>query len=267
VVGAFTLEGEAGQVRETLSKLMHVLTQLAEPAPQSVQGGPPQAEHPPAPVPAGGIEKLSYSSLALLFRCSYAFHLKQAGVIPAESEEIKRGKDFHKAVAAVLRGEQYDAEYEETRTQLGYVQETIDYLRSQPDLRVEPRAELEVEGVVWEGYADAIAGDTIYEFKTTARIPTEPSDSHRIQASLYASLFNAKKAKLIYVSQTRSKEFEIEPLAQVQEFLAQLTPLVKGGLPPLPTGLTHPYGCEGCGFRAACRYYQFLRGDGLSDLF
>ena len=276
---SLTLEGDVAQVQETLSKLMQVfaLPPSAQPPNAEPLGEPhgeaqiePQAEAPApdSPAPAeNGIHKLSYSSLALLFRCNYAFHLKRQGVEPAESEELRRGKDLHRAVAAALRGEAYDAEFAETATLLSYVQDTIEALRAAPDLRVEPRAEIEVGGVLWEGYADAIANETIYEFKTTSRIPTAPTDSHKIQASIYATLFGAKKAKLIYVSQTRMREFEIEPLPEVAELFSHLSTQVRDGVPPIPTGLTHPYGCEGCGYRAACKYFQFLQGEGFSEVF
>jgi CRISPR/Cas system-associated exonuclease Cas4 (RecB family) len=204
--------------------------------------------------------------LALLFRCAHAFHLKQAGIKPPPSEDQKLGTDFHAGIAAFLRGDEYIFEYPQNATRFGYVQELLTTLRSAPDLAVEPREVLEAGGIEWVGYADAIANGAIYEFKATKRLPTAPLDAHALQASVYAAMFGAEKAKIVYVSEKEAREFEVAPFAGVREFLADMAGQIKAGVPNIPTGLTHPWGCDRCEYRTHCRFYDFVRGNGVMEI-
>jgi CRISPR/Cas system-associated exonuclease Cas4 (RecB family) len=213
-----------------------------------------------------GLQHLSFSTLALLFRCAHAFHLKLAGIKPPPSEDQKIGTDFHAAITAFLRAEEYSFEYPQNEVRFGYIREQLATLRSAPDLAVEPRKTLEAGGMEWVGYADAIANGTIYEFKATKRLPTAPTDAHALQASVYAAMFGAEKAKIIYVSEKEAREFEVAPLAGVREFLADMAGQIKAGVPNIPTGLTHPWGCDRCEYRTHCRYYDFVRGNGIAEI-
>jgi hypothetical protein len=291
VRGTLIFEGESAEVGKQLRKLIDLL------APVGAEGGEPQAPAPPAPassVPTEGNEAgagdkgqpqhedtslngvhssngvegphLSFSTLALLFRCAHAFHLKQAGIKPPPSEDQKLGTDFHTGIAAFLRGEEIAFEYPQNEGRFGHIREFLSALRQAPDLAIEPREELEAGGIVWVGYADAIANGTIYEFKTTKRLPTAPSDAHALQASIYAAMFGAEKAKIVYVSEKEAREFDVAPFAGVREFLADMAGQIKAGVPNIPTGLTHPWGCDRCEYRTHCRFYDFVRGNGVTEI-
>jgi hypothetical protein len=291
VRGTLIFEGETAEVGKQLRKLIDLL------APVGAGGSEPQAPALPPPTssvstegndagtedkaqpqhegtPLNGVHSsngaagahLSFSTLALLFRCAHAFHLKQAGIKPPPSEDQKIGTDFHTGIAAFLRGEEYSFEYSQNEVRFGYIRDLLLALKQAPDLAVEPREELEAGGMVWVGYADAIANGTIYEFKTTKRLPTEPPDAHALQASVYAAMFGAQKAKIIYVSEKESREFDVAPFAGVWEFLADMAGQIKAGIPNIPTGLTHPWGCDRCEYRTHCRFYDFVRGNGVAEI-
>jgi CRISPR/Cas system-associated exonuclease Cas4 (RecB family) len=213
-----------------------------------------------------GLSHLSFSTLALLFRCAHAFHLKLAGIKPPPSEDQKIGTDFHAAIAAFLREEEYSFEYPQNEVRFGYIRERLAELRAAPDLAVEPRKELEAGGMEWVGYADAIANGTVYEFKATKRLPTAPPDAHALQASVYAAMFGAEKAKIVYVSEKEAREFDVAPFAGVREFLADMAKKIMAGVPNIPTGLTHPWGCDRCEYRGHCRFYDFVRGNGVIEI-
>ena len=209
---------------------------------------------------------LSFSTLALLFRCAHAFHLKLAGIKPPPSEDQKIGTDFHAGIAAFLRGGEYAFEYPQNEVRFGHIKELLSTLRQAPDLALEPREMLEAGGVEWVGYADAIANGTIYEFKSTKRLPTAPPDAHALQASVYAAMFGAEKAKIVYISEKEAREFDVAPFAGVREFLADMAKQIMAGVPNIPTGLTHPWGCDRCEYRPHCRFYDFVRGNGVAEI-
>ncbi len=213
-----------------------------------------------------GSPHLSFSTLALLFRCAHAFHLKLAGIKPPPSEDQKIGTDFHAGVAAFLRGEEYVFEYPQNEVRFGHIRELLSALRAAPDLAVEPREVLEAGGIEWVGYADAIANKTVYEFKSTKRLPTAPMDAHALQASIYAALFGAEKTKIVYVSEKEAREFDVAPLAGVREFLADMAAQIRAGVPNIPTGLTHPWGCGRCEYHVHCKFYDFVRGNGVAEI-
>jgi CRISPR/Cas system-associated exonuclease Cas4 (RecB family) len=291
VRGTLIFEGEAAQVGKQLRQLIDLFAPVEagggeSPSPASTPAAPPapteesekgksgDGQSQPEEKPLNGVHlpdvpglsHLSFSTLALLFRCAHAFHLKQAGIKPPPSEDQKLGTDFHSGIAAFLRGEEYTFEYPQNATRFGYMQELLTTLRSAPDLAVEPRQALEAGGIEWVGYADAIANGTIYEFKATKRLPTEPSDAHALQASIYAALFGAEKAKIVYVSEKEAREFDVAPFAGVREFLADMASQIKAGVPNIPTGLTHPWGCDRCEYRTHCRFYDFVRGNGVAEI-
>jgi CRISPR/Cas system-associated exonuclease Cas4 (RecB family) len=291
VRGTLIFEGESAEVGKQLRQLIDLLapvgaegsnpppsapTSSAASAPtegnEAGAGDECQPQHEATPLDGvhssngAAMAHLSFSTLALLFRCAHAFHLKQAGIKPPPSEDQKIGTDFHTGIAAFLRGEEYPFEYSQNEVRFGHIRELLSALRQAPDLTVEPREELEAGGIVWVGYADAIANGTIYEFKATKRLPTEPSDAHALQASVYAAMFGAQKAKIIYVSEKESREFDVAPFAGVREFLADMAGQIKAGVPNIPTGLTHPWGCDRCEYREHCRFYDFVRGNGVSEI-
>jgi CRISPR/Cas system-associated exonuclease Cas4 (RecB family) len=289
VRGTLIFEGEAAQVGKQLRQLIDLLAPVeagsgeapsptpppavpSAPAEESERGEESQPSHEEKPLngvqhpDAPGLSHLSFSTLALLFRCAHAFHLKQAGIKPPPSEDQKLGTDFHAGIAAFLRGDEYIFEYPQNATRFGYVQELLTTLRSAPDLAVEPREGLEAGGIEWVGYADAIANGAIYEFKATKRLPTAPLDAHALQASVYAAMFGVEKAKIIYVSEKEAREFEVAPFAGVREFLADMAGQIKAGVPNIPTGLTHPWGCDRCEYRTHCRFYDFVRGNGVMEI-
>jgi CRISPR/Cas system-associated exonuclease Cas4 (RecB family) len=289
VRGTLIFEGEAAQVGKQLRQLIDLLAPVeagsgeapsptpppavpSAPAEESERGEESQPSHEEKPLngvqhpDAPGLSHLSFSTLALLFRCAHAFHLKQAGIKPPPSEDQKLGTDFHAGIAAFLRGDEYIFEYPQNATRFGYVQELLTTLRSAPDLAVEPREGLEAGGIEWVGYADAIANGAIYEFKATKRLPTAPLDAHALQASVYAAMFGVEKAKIIYVSEKEAREFEVAPFAGVREFLADMAGQIRAGVPNIPTGLTHPWGCDRCEFRTHCRFYDFVRGNGVMEI-
>jgi CRISPR/Cas system-associated exonuclease Cas4 (RecB family) len=289
VRGTLIFEGEAAQVGKQLRQLIDLLAPVeagsgeapsptpppavpSAPAEESERGEESQPSHEEKPLngvqhpDAPGLSHLSFSTLALLFRCAHAFHLKQAGIKPPPSEDQKLGTDFHAGIAAFLRGDEYIFEYPQNATRFGYVQELLTTLRSAPDLAVEAREVLEAGGIEWVGYADAIANGAIYEFKATKRLPTAPLDAHALQASVYAAMFGVEKAKIIYVSEKEAREFEVAPFAGVREFLADMAGQIRAGVPNIPTGLTHPWGCDRCEFRTHCRFYDFVRGNGVMEI-
>jgi len=262
VRGALIFEGETPDVGKQLRQVVELLVPVgagaaqppapvqAEPDAQKVEdaGAAEAKEAPPAAKAAP--EHLSFSTLALLFRCAHAFHLKLAGIKPPPSEDQKIGTDFHAGIAAFLRGEDYAFEYPQNEVRFGHIKELLSTLRQAPDLAIEPREVLEAGGVEWVGYADAIANGTIYE----------------LQASVYAAMFGADKAKIVYVTEKEAREFDVAPFAGVREFLADIASQIKAGVPNIPTGLTHPWGCDRCEYRVHCRFYDFVRGNGVAEI-
>jgi len=300
VRGALVFEGEAPEVGKQLRAVVELLVPAGAPSAEvpgeGAGAGQSPAQEAPAPVlaeqraaesnavandapegdataGAGGAQAgaapdhLSFSTLALLFRCAHAFHLKQAGIKPPPSEDQKVGTDFHAGIAAFLRGEEgYVFEYPQNEVRFGHIKELISALRSAAVLAVEARAVLEAGGMEWVGYADAIVDGTIYEFKSTKRLPTAPMDAHALQASVYAAMFGVERAKIVYVSEKEAREFEVAPFAGVREFLSDMAGQIKAGVPNIPTGLTHPWGCDRCEYRAHCRFYDFVRGNGVVEI-
>ena len=55
------------------------------------------------------------------------------------------------------------------------------------------------------GFIDALKGDTLYEFKTTSNIPSEPQHHHILQAQAYYSMLSpeqrakVKKIQIVYL--------------------------------------------------------------------
>jgi len=278
VRGALIFEGETPDVGKQLRQVVELLVPVGAgaaqpPAPVQAEADAQKAEDaiaseakeaPPAAKVAPA--HLSFSTLALLFRCAHAFHLKLAGIKPPPSEDQKLGTDFHAGIAAFLRGEEYAFEYPQNEARFGHIKELLFTLRQAPDLAIEPHEVLEAGGVEWVGYADAIANGTIYEFKATKRLPTAPTDTHALQASVYAAMFGAEKAKIVYVTEKEAREFDVAPFAGVREFLADMASQIKAGVPNIPTGLTHPWGCDRCEYRAHCRFYDFVRGNGVAEI-
>jgi len=289
VRGTLIFEGEAAQVSKQLRQLIDLLAPVeagsgeeVPPTPPSAipsasneesekrEGGEPQSQPEEKPLNGvqhlteSGLSHLSFSTLALLFRCAHAFHLKQAGIKPPPSEDQKLGNDFHAGIAAFLRGEEYAFAYPQNEGRFAHVRGLLTTLKAAADLAVEPREVLEAGGIEWVGYADAIANGAIYEFKTTKRLPTEPSDAHALQASIYAAMFGVEKAKIVYVSEKEAREFDVAPFVGVREFLADMASQIKAGVPNIPTGLTHPWGCDRCEYRTHCRFYEFARGNGVA---
>jgi len=278
VRGALIFEGETPEVGKQLRQVVELLVPVGagaaqSPAPVRAESDAKKAEdavaseHKEAP-PATKVEPahLSFSTLALLFRCAHAFHLKLAGIKPPPSEDQKIGTDFHAGITAILRGEEYAFEYPQNEVRFGHIKELLSTLRQAPDLAVEPCEVLEAGGVEWVGYADAIANGTIYEFKATKRLPTAPTDAHALQASVYAAMFGSEKAKIVYISEKEAREFDVAPFAGVREFLADMASQIKVGVPNIPTGLTHPWGCDRCEYRPHCRFYDFVRGNGVAEI-
>jgi len=278
VRGALIFEGETPDVGKQLRQVVELLVPegagaAQPPAPVQAESDAKKVEdavasEPKEAPPAAKVDPLhlSFSTLALLFRCAHAFHLKLAGIKPPPSEDQKIGTDFHAGLSAFLRGEEYAFEYPQNDVRFGHTKELLSTLKQAPDLTIEPREVLEAGGVEWVGYADAIANGTIYEFKATKRLPTAPTDAHALQASVYAAMFGADKAKIVYVTEKEAREFDVAPFAGVREFLADMASQIKAGVPNIPTGLTHPWGCDRCEYRTHCRFYDFVRGNGVAEI-
>jgi len=265
VRGALIFEGETPDVGKQLRQVVELLVPVGADAKKAEDAVAAETkESPPAAKPEPA--HLSFSTLALLFRCAHAFHLKLAGIKPPPSEDQKIGTDFHAGIAAFLRGEEYAFEYPQNEVRFGHIKGLLSTLRQAPDLALEPREVLEAGGVEWVGYADAIANGTIYEFKATKRLPTAPTDAHALQASVYAAMFGAEKAKIVYISEKEAREFDVAPFAGVREFLADMASQIKAGVPNIPTGLMHPWGCDRCEYRPHCRFYDFVRGNGVAEI-
>ena len=271
VRGVLVFEAEphevAKQVRQAIEFLLPEGAGVSQsPVPSKTEDEAKTESKEVKPEPAFQPSHLSFSTLTLLFRCAHAFHLKLAGITPPPSEDQKIGTDFHAGIAAFLRGEAYVFEYPQNEVRLGYVRELLTAVRQAPDLSIEPRETLEAGGIEWVGYADAVASGVVYEFKATKRLPSAPMDAHALQASIYAAMFGAEKAKIVYVSEKEAREFEVAPFAGVREFLADMAKQIMAGVPNIPTGLTHPWGCDRCDYRAHCRFYEFVRGNGVSEI-
>jgi len=98
--------------------------------------------------------------------------------------------------------------------------------------------EKEYEGVKIRGRVDRLLENTIIEFKTVAKIPNRPYDSHVAQSQLYMWLFDKPKAYIIYVSRSNGKvkafevnrnEEEIEKLLKRVKMFSEA--LSKGCIP------------------------------------
>jgi CRISPR/Cas system-associated exonuclease Cas4 (RecB family) len=291
VRGALIFEGETPEVGKQLRQVVELLVPVGAGAAQPSAPAPTVAEVPtptvaevetPTVAEAGDVvfvdtqeesfaaksapTFLALSTLTLLFRCAHAFHLKLAGIKPQPSEDQKIGTDFHAGIAAFLRGEEYAFEYSQNEVRFGHIRELLSALREAPDLVVEPRDIENAGGVWWFAYANAIANGTTYEFKATKRLPKAPMDAHALQASVHAAMFEADKAKIVYITEKGAREFDVAPFAGVEEFLSDMANQIKAGVPNIPTGLTHPWGCDRCEYRPHCRFYDFVRGNGLAEI-
>ena len=79
-------------------------------------------------------------------------------------------------------------------------------------------------------------------------------------------MFGAEKAKIVYISEKEAREFDVAPFAGVRDFLADMASQIKAGVPNIPTGLIHPWGCDRCEYRVHCRFYDFVRGNGVAEI-
>jgi len=293
VRGTLIFEGETPDVGKQLRQVVELLVPVGAGAAQPSAPEPTVAEVPTPTVAEGETAEaganasdvvfvdtkeesfaakpahtylLAFSTLTLLFRCAHAFHLKLAGIKPPPSEDQKLGTDFHTGIAAFLRGEEYAFEYSQNDVRFGHIRELLSALREATDLVVEPRDIQNAGGVWWFGYANAIANGTTYEFKATKRLPKAPIAAHALQASVHAAMFGADKAKIVYVTEKDAREFDVAPVAGVEEFLSDMANQIKAGVPNIPTGLTHPWGCDRCEYRPHCRFYDFVRGNGVAEI-
>jgi len=206
--------------------------------------------------------RLSFSTLRLLSQCAYAHELKQRGVPEAPSEALQVGKEFHAAVAATLRGEDFVFTLPEAEEYYSVIEPFLYTLAPLPAHQVEVRLEFEVEGAPWLGFVDAVAEGYVYEFKTAKRMPSKLDFPVHLQASIYASRLQLAGAKVVYVTKKAHKVFDVPPLPDVDRFLQLITQRFSPHQTALPTGLFHPWACTSCGFSHACEFYAYVRATG-----
>lgn len=108
------------------------------------------------------------------------------------------------------------------------------------------------------GFIDALRGDTIYEFKTTANIPEAPQKHHVLQGQAYYSILDPlkqsaiKKIIIVYLSMKKIKHFETVPrniLHWLESRAAILTHALRTKTPP-PAEMS--WLCRYCDFADKC---------------
>jgi CRISPR-associated exonuclease Cas4 len=108
------------------------------------------------------------------------------------------------------------------------------------------------------GFIDALQNGTIYEFKTTATIPTAPQTSHLLQAQAYFSLLpDAEKEKItnikiIYLSLQNVKVFDV-PKRDITPYLeARAYQLLNALQTKTPPEKEVTWQCKYCEFYKNC---------------
>ncbi|NPA98861.1 MAG: CRISPR-associated protein Cas4 [Crenarchaeota archaeon] len=147
------------------------------------------------------------------------------------NEKILLGKIVHEGIEAILS--------------------RIEYMVD--DIQVEVPVTREVNGVTLVGRADIVTSDAVVELKTTRSTKELPHENHKLQAAIYAKLFDKPRAILVYIvlnNETKILEYEIEPIDD--EMLKQLIKELKEGKP----APRYPWECNYCIFRQFCPVKQ-----------
>lgn len=119
--------------------------------------------------------------------------------------------------------------------------------------------EREYQGVTIKGRVDRIAGDLIFEFKTSSSIPREPREHHLDQMQLYFWLADKSKGYLVYVSKTTGqvKAFPVtrdeERVNSLLERALRLSNSLRQAVPPPPE---KGWLCDYCEFRENCLAFK-----------
>lgn len=73
------------------------------------------------------------------------------------------------------------------------------------------------------GHADAVKGDTVFEFKSVIRIPWKPKFDHSMQVNAYATMLGLPRAKVIYIGNDADGNYNVKEFDLVQsDFMWQL---------------------------------------------
>ena len=218
--------------------------------------------------------KLSATSISLFSQCPYAYVLYKEKVPSVKLPALNRGLAFHKLVAYMLQGDDFEVAFNKVNLELIDVDTNllkllywryrgdIEQIREQGFLYSELYFELPVtERLVLHGYIDVVMEDKIIEIKTTTLKVNQPRFSHVFQASLYSLVDDLnKKVELHYVSPDFVKKFQIKQLPK--DFVLGVVKSVENYIltenyPAL--GLINGY-CKYCLFIDFCEYIKLMDG-------
>ncbi|AEE15331.1 hypothetical protein Thena_1724 [Thermodesulfobium narugense DSM 14796] len=222
---------------------------------------------------------LSPSSLNLLLTCPFAYKLKYIDrVQPKFNINTIAGSAFHFALSKYFKTNRYDFEsswkeyrnYNPEVLSLSFNEE--DKIKNnlfamlkiyEPfarDLKVissEEPFNIDINDIGFKGIVDAITEDSIIDFKTTNRIPSDITSSHIIQTSIYSILTGIDKVELHYISEKRVVIYKTQVSSEMKEKTLMLIENVKDILENkifLPNGLVHPYACKYCSVSNFCYF-------------
>lgn len=223
--------------------------------------------------------KISASSLNLFFRCPYAFLLKLEGKeVKPLNDSLIVGKVVHKALELFftyqddhidlvdLTDQAYSLISEEVSVKSEILKDKIASkleayrpmaVKLLPKVdKVEHEFLVEYEDIQIHGFIDLLTRDrTIIDFKTTEKAMTKPSPEYTLQLSIYNVLGIADKFELHFITDTKYSVVPVNPLptSMVFELIDKVKEAVELGV-FVPSGLTHPYGCQYCSYIQHCKY-------------
>ncbi|MEO1783459.1 PD-(D/E)XK nuclease family protein [Thermodesulfobium sp. 4217-1] len=227
---------------------------------------------------------LSPSSLNLLLTCSYAYRLKYIDKVqPKFNINTVAGSAFHFTLSRFFKTNSFDLEsswkeyryYNPETLTLSVLEE--DKIKNnlfamlrlyEPfarDLKVissEEAFSMDIGNIRFQGIVDAITEDSIIDFKTTTRIPSNITSSHIIQTSIYSILTNIDRVELHYISDKRVVIYKTQISNEMKEKTLMVIESVKDILENktfIPNGLIHPYACKCCSVSNFCCF-----SDGIS---
>jgi CRISPR/Cas system-associated exonuclease Cas4 (RecB family) len=108
------------------------------------------------------------------------------------------------------------------------------------------------------GFIDAVHDGALYEFKTTANIPSTPQESHVLQSQAYYSMLDeemrskVEKILVIYFSMHKIRVFEVKPRDVMPYLEARGTILTNALKNSTPPKREESYLCDYCDFKDIC---------------
>ena len=232
--------------------------------------------------------KLSASSLNLFLRCPYAYYLKEIEKAePVMNEGAFLGKLIHKTLENYFNYKKQNqnedkldiADFLEDSFKQLIKQENIKFTFKKSDykdiavdmlqnynqiaktitpLETEKYFEIYIDDVYITGYIDLLTQDRkLIDFKTSQSKNVKINSEYVMQISLYSMTGLANNYYLHFITPYNAVEKEVKPLKSLlfNEIINQFKNSYLSGA-FVPSGLTHPYACNYCTYKQACKFYS-----------